>query len=124
METTTKLKKLMNYKETRPWGNFENLLDTGYCKVKQIIIKPNQAPSYQYHFKREEVWVVVQGKGELKLDDILSSVNVGDILHIPLKAKHQIKNIGEENLIFIEIQMGEYFGEDDIVRLEDNYGRI
>jgi len=115
---------MINYKETRPWGNFENLLDVDYCKVKQIIIKPNQSPSYQFHFKREEVWVIVKGKGELRLDDVLSSVNTGDILHIPLKAKHQIKNIGEEDLIFIEIQMGEYFGEDDIVRLEDKYGRI
>ena len=61
----------MNYKETRPWGTFENLLDTNYCKVKKIVIKPGQAPSYQYHFKRSEVWIIVQGKGELKLDDVL-----------------------------------------------------
>ena len=115
---------MSNYKEKRPWGIFENLLDAEYCKVKQIIIKPGQSPSYQYHFKRKEVWVVVQGEGELKLDDILSTVNIGDILYIPLKAKHQIKNIGEKDLIFIEVQLGEYFGEDDIVRLEDNYGRV
>ena len=65
----------MNYKETRPWGTFENLLDTDYCKVKQIIIKPGQAPSYQYHFKREEVWVVVRGKGKLKLNESVSESN-------------------------------------------------
>ena len=114
----------MNYKETRPWGTFENLLDTDYCKVKQIIIKPGQAPSYQYHFKRSEVWVVVQGKGELKLDDVLYPVNSGDTINIPLKAKHQIQNTGNEDLIFIEVQLGEYFGEDDIIRLEDKYGRL
>ena len=112
-----------NYKETRPWGTFENLLDTDYCKVKQIVIKPGQAPSYQYHFKREEVWVVVSGGGELKLDGDVTKVTTGQIIHVPFKAKHQIKNSTDEDLIFIEVQMGEYFGEDDIVRLEDKYGR-
>ena len=114
----------MNYKETRPWGIFENLLDKEYCKVKQIIIEPGQAPSYQYHFKREEVWVIVQGEGELNLDGEKTIVKKGQIIHVPVQAKHQIKNNSENNLIFIEIQLGEYFGEDDIVRLEDNYGRV
>lgn len=113
----------MNYKETRPWGTFENLLDSNYCKVKQIVIKPGQAPSYQYHFKREEVWVIVQGKGELTLNDIKTTVKQGEIIHVPVKAKHQITNNTDRDLIFIEVQMGEYFGEDDIVRLKDNYGR-
>lgn len=113
-----------NYTEERPWGSFENLLDADYCKVKEIRIKPGQAPSYQYHFKRSEVWVVVRGQGELKLDDKVTPVVTGDILHIPVQAKHQIKNVGKEDLIFIEVQLGEYFGEDDIVRLEDNYGRV
>jgi len=113
----------MNYKEQRPWGQFENLLDSDLCKVKQIIIKPGQAPSYQYHFKREEVWIVVKGTGELKLNDNTVPVNPGSIFHIPVEAKHQIKNTGEEDLIFIEVQLGSYFGEDDIVRIEDNYGR-
>ena len=112
-----------NYKEIRPWGTFENLLDTDYCKVKQIIIKPGQAPSYQYHFKREEVWIVVQGEGELKLNDKIIPVITGQIIHVPIEAKHQIKNNSNKDLIFIEVQMGEYFGEDDIIRLEDNYGR-
>ena len=112
-----------HYKETRPWGTFENLLDTDYCKVKEIVIKPGQAPSYQYHFKRSEVWVVVKGSGELKLDDELIPVNTGQVIQIPLKAKHQIKNNGEEDLVFIEVKQGSYFGEDDIVRLEDKYGR-
>jgi mannose-6-phosphate isomerase-like protein (cupin superfamily) len=114
----------MNYKETRPWGEFENLLDAEYCKVKQIIIKPGQAPSYQYHFKRSEVWVVVQGEGELKINNEIQSVRKWDAIIVPVEAKHQIKNTGTEDLIFIEVQLGEYFGEDDIVRLEDNYGRV
>ena len=113
-----------NYKENRPWGTFENLVDKSYCKVKEIIIKPGQAPSYQYHFKRSEVWIVVSGSEELRLNDNITNVTVGSVLQIPVEAKHQIRNTGLEDLIFIEVQLGEYFGEDDIVRLEDSYGRV
>lgn len=113
-----------NYKEERPWGVFENLLDTDYCKVKEITIKPGEAPSYQFHYKRSEVWIVTKGTGELKLDGVVRQVEPGSILHIPVKAKHQIRNTGREDLLFIEVQFGEYFGEDDIVRLEDGYGRV
>jgi mannose-6-phosphate isomerase-like protein (cupin superfamily) len=111
----------MNYKEKRPWGEFENLLDVDYCKVKKIIIQPGQAPSYQYHFKREEVWVVVKGEGKLILDDVESSVSLGSIVNVPIETKHRIRNTGDKNLIFIEVQLGEYLG--DIVRLEDDYDR-
>ena len=125
IQTLRSIKDLikMNYKEKRPWGSFENLLDRDYCKVKEIVIRPGQAPSYQYHYKRSEVWVVVQGSGELKLDDKVTYVGVGQIIHVPVEVKHQIKNIGDSDLVFIEVQLGEYFGEDDIVRLEDKYGR-
>jgi mannose-6-phosphate isomerase len=114
----------MNYKEERPWGDFENLLDNDKCKVKRIVIKSGEAPSYQYHFKRSEVWVVVEGSGELKLNDELHDVKPGDVLKIPIKAKHQMKNTSDVDLVFIEVQLGTYFGEDDIVRLEDSYGRV
>ena len=113
-----------NYKESRPWGDFENLLDSDYCKVKKITIKPGQSPSYQYHYKRSEVYVIVQGKGSVCLDDVTKEYNVGDTIIVPVLVKHQITNIGEEDLIFIEVQHGTYFGEDDIVRIKDNYGRI
>ncbi len=114
----------MNYKETRPWGTFENLLDADYCKVKTITIKPGQAPSYQYHYKRSEVYVIVQGKALIKLDDVEKEYNIGDTILIPVLTKHRVTNIGSEDLIFIEVQHGEYFGEDDIVRIEDNYDRV
>jgi mannose-6-phosphate isomerase-like protein (cupin superfamily) len=114
----------MNYKESRPWGEFENILDIDLCKVKKITIKPGQSPSYQYHFKRSEVWVVLQGVGELRLNDEIFKIEKNKIIEIPTLAKHQIKNTGSEDLLFIEVQLGDYFGEDDIVRLEDNYGRI
>lgn len=112
-----------NYKETRPWGQFENLLERSNCKVKIITIAPGQSPSYQYHHKREEVWVVISGIGELKLNDKVSTVRPRDVLMIPYLAKHQITNTGNQDLVFVEVQLGEYFGEDDIVRIQDNYGR-
>jgi len=114
---------MSNYKETRPWGTFENLLDREYCKVKEIIIRPNEAPSYQFHYKRNETWVVVRGTGTLTLDDQESHVSPGQAVQVPVGMKHRLRNTGTEDLVFIEVQWGEYFGEDDIVRLEDDYNR-
>ena len=108
----------------KPWGSYQNILDEDYTKVKKIVINPGESPSYQYHFKRSEVWVLVKGKCQVKLDDKIHNYNQGDIVFIPKEVKHQITNTGEEKLIFIEVQLGEYFGEDDIVRLEDKYGRL
>lgn len=111
------------YTESRPWGKFENLLDEDYCKVKRITIKPGQRPSYQYHHKRSEHWVIVQGTAKVTIDDKDSEYKTGENVYIPIGAKHRIENIGNENLIFIEVQCGSYFGEDDIVRISDDYGR-
>ena len=110
---------------TRPWGTYEVLLDAEDCKVKRITVKPGQKPSYQYHHKRNEHWIVVAGVGEAKIDDAVSAISSGDSIFVPILSKHTIKNTSEtENLVFIEIQTGEYFGEDDIVRLEDDYGSV
>ena len=68
--------------------------------------------------------MIVKGTAEIKLDDEVYTYGVGDVIHIPVKSKHQAKNIGDDDLVFIEVQLGEYFGEDDIVRLEDKYGRV
>jgi len=117
----------MNYIEHRPWGSFEHLLDTEYCKVKRIIVKPGQRLSYQYHHKRSECWVVVQGRATVTLDgkdfEYESDNELGNIVNIPVGTKHRVRNDEEIDLIFIETQTGTYFGEDDIVRLEDDYGR-
>jgi mannose-6-phosphate isomerase len=114
---------MSNHKETRPWGTFENLADKEYCKVKEIIIKPGHAPSYQFHNKRNETWVLISGTGTLTLNDMKSSVGAGDTIQVPIGMKHRIRNTSDEDLIFIEVQWGDYFGEDDIVRLEDDYNR-
>ena len=111
----------MNYIEKKPWGTFENILEEEYCKVKKIVIKPGQRPSYQYHFKRSEHWVIVKGTAKITVDDKEKKLNQGDYVFIPLKAKHRIENTGESDLIFIEVQTGEYFGEEDIVRVSNDY---
>ena len=107
----------------KPWGSFTNLLDEDYTKVKKIVIASGESPSYQYHFKRSEIWVIVQGIAEVKLDGVSKKYSVGDVIKVFKEQKHQPKNIGDEELIFIEIQLGEYFGEDDIMRIDDKYGR-
>lgn len=112
-----------NNKTQKPWGYYETIYSDDNTQVKIIVIFPNQRPSYQYHFKRTETWVVVKGIGSLTLDDKISSVKKGDVLFIPKEAKHRIENTGTENLIFVEVQLGEYFGEDDIVRVSDDYSR-
>ena len=108
----------------KPWGLYTNLLEEEYTKVKKIVINPGESPSYQYHFKRNEVWIIVKGEAEVKIDDIVTQHKVGDIIKIQIEAAHQVSNIGKDELVFVEVQLGEYFGEDDIVRLEDKYGRV
>ena len=113
----------MNYKEKRPWGEFENLLDAEYCKVKRITVSPNQRLSYQYHHKRSEVWTMVKGTGYITINDKSWDIETGQTVEIPCQAKHRIENKTDKDLIFIEVQHGTYFGEDDIVRIQDDYNR-
>lgn len=111
-------------KEQRPWGTFEVLLDSDKCKVKKIVVQPNQKLSLQSHEKRNELWKIIEGIGEVTLNKEIRPVSNGSIVEIPIKTIHRIENMGNKPLIFIEIQTGEYFGEDDIKRYEDIYGRI
>ncbi|WP_127844482.1 phosphomannose isomerase type II C-terminal cupin domain [Psychroflexus aestuariivivens] len=109
--------------DERPWGAYFVLEDSPTHKVKRIEVKPGGRLSYQYHHKRSEVWTIVKGEARITLDDVDTDYKSGDVIQIPLKAKHRIMNIGQEKLIFVEVQLGTYFGEDDIVRLEDDYQR-
>lgn len=114
----------MTVKQETPWGSWEVLLDEPLCKVKKIIVNPGQRLSYQKHFKREERWVIVQGTATVTLDDKITKYQPGEVVFIPLEAAHRIANQeASEAVVFIEVQRGSYFGEDDIVRLEDDYGR-
>ena len=107
----------------RPWGHYRVLYDGDDCKVKKIVVKPKQLLSYQYHFKRDEHWTIISGTGYVTLDGDRKSVKSGDTIFIPSKMRHTIENTSNKDLCFIEVQTGSYFGEDDIVRLVDKYGR-
>jgi mannose-6-phosphate isomerase len=110
--------------ESRPWGGFLVLEDLPTHKVKRIWVHPGQRLSYQKHFRRSEHWVIVEGKAKVTLDEEEILLGEGESVNIPLEAAHRIENAGEAQLTFIEVQHGDYFGEDDIVRLEDDYGRM
>jgi mannose-6-phosphate isomerase len=110
--------------ESRPWGSFEVLIDDPHYKVKRITVLPGAQLSYQFHQYRQEHWTMVLGTAQVTLNDELIMLNAGEHVFIPLGAKHRIKNTGETPLVFIEVQTGSYFGEDDIVRIADDYGRL
>ncbi|MET3495562.1 mannose-1-phosphate guanylyltransferase [Variovorax boronicumulans] len=107
----------------RPWGTYASLKEEDGYKVKRITVKPGESLSLQYHHQRAEHWVVVQGRGIVQIGDIEHVTLPGQYRYIPLKEKHRLTNIGEEELVLIEVQCGGYLGEDDIVRLADTYGR-
>jgi mannose-6-phosphate isomerase len=113
----------MTIKNT-PWGEWQILFEADHCKVKKITVNPHKRLSYQLHKKRSEIWVITQGSGELTLDNNLTKVEQGEVIQIKPLSAHRIANTGSTSLIIIETQLGTYFGEDDIVRLEDDYGRV
>jgi mannose-6-phosphate isomerase len=108
----------------RPWGRYIVIDDSTSFKVKQIWVTPGERLSYQRHEKRSEHWFIVQGSAEVTLDGVVSQAGVGDSVDVPVGVLHRIKNIGTEELLFVEVQTGTYFGEDDIVRVEDDFGRV
>ncbi|MBL7669491.1 MAG: mannose-1-phosphate guanylyltransferase/mannose-6-phosphate isomerase [Bdellovibrionaceae bacterium] len=110
--------------EVRPWGDFEVLRDTPDYKSKVLHVSPHSQISYQSHGKREEHWIITRGQGEVVLNDKVIPVRAGSHVHIPLNAKHRIRNNTDLTLEFVEVQLGTYFGEDDIVRYQDDYQRI
>jgi mannose-6-phosphate isomerase len=109
--------------ETRPWGSYLVLADEPTHKVKRIEVQPGKRLSYQFHEYREEHWFVVEGEGTVTLDGTESQVGRGDTVDVEIRMPHRIENRGEHPLVFIEVQHGASFEEDDIVRLEDDYGR-
>ena len=108
----------------RPWGRYFVLEDNENYKIKRIEVNPKGRLSYQYHHRRAEVWTCIQGKLSVILDDTLHELFSGDSLNIPQGAKHRAFNDTMELAQFIEVQTGTYFGEDDIVRIEDDYERV
>ena len=111
------------YTENRPWGSFTVLDEGEGFKVKRISVNPGHKLSLQYHHHRSEHWTVVQGVATVTLGEDINQLKVNESIYIPLKEKHALANEGEELMQLIEVQLGDYLGEDDIVRLEDRYGR-
>jgi mannose-6-phosphate isomerase len=109
--------------DERPWGSYDVLVDADDHKVKQIVVKPGHRLSYQVHARRSEHWFIVRGNGVVTLNDAPVPVGPGTAVDIALGASHRIENTGDADLVFVEVQHGDYFGEDDIVRLEDDFGR-
>jgi mannose-6-phosphate isomerase len=110
--------------EHRPWGTYEVLLDSPECKVKRIIVNPRQRLSYQYHHHRLERWIVTKGTLTVILDGEKIVKEQGLHIHIPQGAAHRAWNDTDKPVHFIEVQLGESFDEDDIIRIEDDYKRI
>lgn len=110
--------------EHRPWGSFY-VLDEGIrFKVKRIEVLPNKRLSYQKHQHRKEHWFVVQGTAKTTIDGIETTLEVGDSINIEIGAFHRVENPDDNVLlIFIEVQRGDYLGEDDIIRLHDDFDR-
>ncbi len=109
----------------RPWGNFTVLDDDAPDhKVKRIVVHPGKRLSYQRHFKRAEHWFIVSGTAKVTLEGTVTELHAGESIDIPLEGAHRIANEGDDDVVLIEVQHGTYFGEDDIVRLEDDYGRV
>lgn len=109
--------------EERPWGRFDILKDFSHFKSKVIEVNVGAQISYQSHTKREEHWIITKGEGVVVLNEVETKVQRGSYVKIPLGAKHRIRNTGASSLEFVEVQLGSYFGEDDIVRYQDDYKR-
>ena len=111
--------------DQRPWGAFYVLDEAEGYKVKRIEVLPNKRLSYQKHSRRAEHWFVVSGIAKVTLNDVEILVKKGESVDIPLGAAHRVENPdGTEKLVFIEVQQGDYLGEDDIVRFDDDFGRV
>ncbi len=109
----------------RPWGFYKSTLLADHVQSKIITVFPNEELSLQKHKRREEHWIIIKGEGKIILEDSIMEVEQGRYIYIPKGCKHKVINSSaKENLIFAEVQLGDYFGEDDIIRYEDKYGRI
>jgi len=110
-------------KDHRPWGWFETLAIRGRFQVKRIFVKPGAALSLQSHHHRSEHWIVVEGTAKVTIEDDVTLVTEGQSVYVPLGVKHRLENTGKLPMTLIEVQIGAYLGEDDIIRYDDVYAR-
>ncbi len=114
---------LVTKDEDRPWGRFEVIRDEPNYKAKILEVLPGKRLSKQYHLQRSEIWVVASGTGSVEINDTVTNIGQGAIVQIPVGAHHRVENTGTDLLVIMELQTGSYFGEDDIVRIEDDWDR-
>lgn len=115
----------MNSNRTdRPWGSFFVLQDTEYVKVKRLLVNPGQRLSLQSHKHRDEHWVVIKGIAQVTLDEKVSEYSYGQHVYIPRGTRHRLSCSGSEPVEIIEVQTGDSFAEEDIMRFSDDYGRV
>jgi mannose-1-phosphate guanylyltransferase/mannose-6-phosphate isomerase len=107
----------------RPWGYYQGIDQGGRYQVKRIVVKPQGRLSLQKHFHRAEHWVVVKGTAEVTVDTSIQLVHENESIYLPIGSVHRLVNPGKIDLELIEVQVGSYLGEDDIVRIEDVYNR-
>lgn len=110
-------------KSERPWGRYEVIQESAYHKVKCIWVLPGKRLSYQRHKFRAEHWFIVAGIAEITIDGAIKRVGPGESVDFGIGVAHRIANVGDTEVIFVEVQTGSYFGEDDIERMEDDFGR-
>jgi len=108
----------------RPCGNYYNALEESGFKIKKIVVKPQSRLSLQSHTHRSEHWVVVQGDALITLDDKEVKMTRDQYIYIPKGSIHRLQNLGEDDLVLGEVQLGAYLGEDDIKRYQDDYNRL
>jgi mannose-1-phosphate guanylyltransferase/mannose-6-phosphate isomerase len=108
----------------RPWGSFTVLEDATDCKVKRLVVKPGHVLSLQLHHRRSEHWTVVDGTAKVRIGEEEMLLGRNESAYIPMNTVHRLENPTDRDVHLIEVQCGDYFGEDDIVRLEDRYGRV
>ena len=114
----------INYIENRPWGSFTVIDEGDGFKVKRLTINPGHSTSMQFHQHRSERWTVVEGEATVILEGVIHKIIRNESIYISLGSKHQLANNEDSVMQLIEVQIGSYLGEDDIVRLEDKYGRL
>lgn len=110
-------------RDERPWGMYEVLAEGEDYKVKRIVVHPGHRLSLQMHQRRSEHWVIVAGEAIVTLDDKEIRLRANEEALVPVRTKHRVANPGTIPLVFIEVQCGDYLGEDDITRFEDDYAR-
>ena len=108
----------------RPWGEFKIVETTHFFQTKIITLKPGKRLSLQSHEHRDEHWIVVSGLGTVQINDVIYPAQANSTFFVPRNNMHRLTNTGTTDLVVVEVQTGDYFGEDDIERIEDDFGRV